>query len=58
MEVIYARCCGLDIHKKVVTACLITPGADGRPRNTAYYTILEPEWPEVEQRLQAKLGTG
>jgi len=32
MDVVYERCCGLDIHKKVVTACLITPGADGRPR--------------------------
>src|SRR6266446_10967506 len=34
------------------------PAADGRSRNTAYYTILEQEWPEVERRLQAKLGTG
>lgn len=33
------------------------PAADGRPRNTAYYTILDHEWPEVERRLQAKPGT-
>jgi transposase len=32
MDVIYERCCGLDIHKKVVVACVITPGADGQPR--------------------------
>ena len=25
MEVIYARCCGLDVHQKTVVACLITP---------------------------------
>ena len=25
METIYERCCGLDIHKKSVTACLLTP---------------------------------
>ncbi len=25
MEVLYERCCGLDVHKKSVTACLITP---------------------------------
>jgi len=31
------------------------PAADGKPRNTAYYTILAGEWPEVERRLQAKL---
>jgi transposase len=30
MDTIYQRCCGLDIHKKVVVACLITPGAKGR----------------------------
>jgi transposase len=30
MDVVYARCCGLDVHKKTVVACLITPGAHGR----------------------------
>jgi len=25
MEVLYSRCCGLDVHKKTVTACVITP---------------------------------
>jgi transposase len=25
MEVIYERCCGLDVHKKRVTACVVTP---------------------------------
>ena len=32
MEVIYERCCGLDIHKETAVACLIVPGADGKPR--------------------------
>ena len=31
MEVVYERCCGLDIHKKVVVACLVTPGAGAKP---------------------------
>lgn len=26
MEVLYSRCCGLDVHQKTVVACLITPG--------------------------------
>lgn len=26
MNVVYERCCGLDIHKKSVVACLLTPG--------------------------------
>jgi transposase len=25
MQVLYERCCGLDVHKKTVTVCLITP---------------------------------
>jgi len=25
MDVIYKRCCGLDVHKKSITACIITP---------------------------------
>src|SRR5438132_14259639 len=32
MDILYERCCGLDIHKALVVACLITPGADGQPQ--------------------------
>jgi transposase len=32
MEVVYERCCGLDVHKKTVVACLLTPGVGGRPK--------------------------
>jgi transposase len=31
MEILYERCCGLDIHKRTVVACLLTPGPGGRP---------------------------
>jgi len=31
MEILYARCCGLDIHKRTVVACLFVPGAEGTP---------------------------
>jgi len=31
MEVLYAVCCGLDVHKANVTACLRSPGT-GPPR--------------------------
>lgn len=30
MEVVHERCCGLDIHKRMVVACLITPGERGQ----------------------------
>ena len=32
MDVVHARCCGLDIHKKLIVACVIVPGSDGQPR--------------------------
>jgi transposase len=32
VEVVYARCCGIDVHKATVVACLITPGAAGQPQ--------------------------
>ena len=28
MDVVYERCCGLDIHKKTVVACVLVPGPD------------------------------
>jgi transposase len=31
MDVLYERCCGLDVHKKTVVACCLSPGARGRP---------------------------
>jgi transposase len=30
MEVVYPRAAGLDIHKKLIVACRIVPGADGQ----------------------------
>lgn len=32
MQVIHERCCGLDVHKTKVVACLITPGKGGKPQ--------------------------
>ena len=31
MEVVHPRCCGLDIHKKLIVACSIVPDAAGQP---------------------------
>src|SRR3990170_1260154 len=31
MEILHQRCCGLDVHKKTVVACLLTPGPRGQP---------------------------
>ncbi len=34
MDIIYHRCCGLDVHKKTVVACLIISDPDGTPHKT------------------------
>ena len=31
MQVVYERCCGIDVHKQTVVACAIVSGADGQP---------------------------
>jgi transposase len=42
MEVIYSRCCGLDVHQKTVVACLITPkGKEIRTFKTMTSDLLE-----------------
>ena len=32
MDVVHTRCCGVDVHKKTMVACLIVPGAGATPR--------------------------
>ena len=31
MDVLYARCCGVDVHKQSVVACAVVPGPGGEP---------------------------
>lgn len=31
MEVVFPQCCGIDVHKRSVTACLLTPGIGAQP---------------------------
>jgi len=46
MQVVHERCCGLDVHKKNITACIITPeGKETRTFGTMTSDILElTEW--------------
>jgi hypothetical protein len=46
MEIVHARCCGLDVHKKSVVACVLISQPDG---------LLER--PGADQ-LQARVGMG
>jgi hypothetical protein len=33
MEVLFPRCCGLDVHKASLTACILINGPDGKQRD-------------------------
>ena len=42
MEVVYERCCGLDVHKKTVVACVLTPeGKETRTFSTMTEDLLK-----------------
>ncbi len=32
MQIVYSHCAGLDVHKKTVVACCVTPGPHGQPQ--------------------------
>lgn len=51
MKVLYERCCGLDVHKKEVVACIITPeGKEIRTFHTMTDDLLElADWLSGEQ---------
>ena len=48
MRVVYQRCCGLDVHKKTVVACVMTPeGPETRTFGTMTQELLAlAEWLE------------
>ena len=53
MEVKYERCCGIDVHKKSVAACVIVPGPDGQPlKETRTYGTLTEELSELADWLK------
>ncbi len=39
IQVVYERCCGLDIHKRTVVACMIVPGPGSGPDKQTYTRI-------------------
>ena len=43
MEILYANCAGLDVHKKTVKACLLTRTSNGQPHKEfrTYLTTTE-----------------
>jgi transposase len=58
MEQIYQRCCGIDIHKKVLVACLIIVTADGQQhKEIRTFRTVTQELLQLLDWLQAKSCT-
>ncbi len=53
MDVIYERCCGLDVHKKTVVACVLTP--EGKQTRT--FGTMTPELLQLGDWLESKAVT-
>lgn len=53
MEILYPRCCGLDVHKKVVVACIIVP----RKRETRTFTTTTNDLIKLKEWLEEKKVT-
>jgi transposase len=54
VEAVYERCCGLDIHKKLIVACLMTPGTGARPaRETRSFGTMTEDIVALSKWLQA-----
>ena len=55
MQVVYERCCGIDVHKQTVVACAIVPGADGQAsKETRTFGTMTENW--RRWRLVGELG--
>jgi transposase len=55
MQVQYERCCGIDVHKETVVACVIVPGADGTPvKETRTFSTMTGDLTALAQWLKEK----
>jgi transposase len=54
MQVLYPCCCGLDVHKRFVVACLITQGEEGQAhKELRRFSTLTPDVLRLCDWLQA-----
>jgi len=55
MQVRYERCCGIDVHKETVVACVIVPDQDGQPlKETRTFTTMTGDLNALAQWLKEK----
>ena len=56
MQVQYERCCGIDVHKETVVACVIVPDAQGKPqKETRTFSTMTGDLTALAQWLKLAL---
>ena len=54
MQVIYQRCCGIDLHKKMIVACLLICTAQGVHKEIQPFSTMLPDLYRLRDWLKAK----
>lgn len=54
MQVIYTRCCGIDIHKKIIVACLLIASAQGVQKEIQTFGTMLQDLYRLRDWLKAK----
>jgi transposase len=54
MQVIYTRCCGIDLHKKVIVACLLICTAQGIQKEIQTFTTMVQDLSRLRDWLKAR----
>src|SRR5919199_5014134 len=55
MDVLHTHCAGLDVHKKTVVVCALTPGAKGKPHSeTRTFSTMTPDLLALADWLTAR----
>ena len=51
MQVVYPRCCGLDVHKVSLSACILLSGPDGKARHLRRFGTMTRDVAELAEWL-------
>ena len=54
MQVIYQRCCGIDVHKKMLVACLLSCTAQGVQKEIQTFSTMLQDLYRLREWLKAK----
>jgi transposase len=57
MRMIYDRCCGIDLHKKMIVACLLIVTAQGVEKEIRTFRTMLPDLYRLREWLKARQCT-